>query len=207
MILKKTKLITAVFSLFVSIHFAQSQVGISATNITPAPSAMLEVASPNKGILIPRMTTTARNSITSPATGLIVYDTDVKELFIYNTSWQQATIANGQVAAVNYLTPVFEVPWENYLSYIDTPTVIYSPAKFYKDALGVVHLQGLIKNGTAPSAIFTLPEGYRPLESRLFTTTASGEFGEIAIFPSGQVLFARGLGGYVSLEGISFRVE
>ena len=184
-----------------------AQVGIGNTSFVPAPSAMLEVAAPNKGILIPRMATTARNGISTPALGLMVYDTDLKELFIFNNTWQQATIANGQVATVNYLTPIFEIPWENYLSYIDTPTVIYSPAKFYKDDLGVVHLQGLIKNGTAPSAIFTLPDGYRPLESRLFTTTAAGEFGEIAIFPSGQVLFAKGLGGYVSLEGISFRVD
>jgi hypothetical protein len=204
---KFTSIIYASILFITIINKAKAQVGISNQNLTPAVSAMLDVNATNKGILIPRMTTEARNAIIAPATGLLVYDTDLKELFIYNTSWQQATITQTKTAPVDYQTPVFEVPWENYISYIDTPTVIYSPARFYKDALGVVHLSGLIKNGSAGTAIFTLPEGYRPLESKLFIVAATGAYGEIAIFPSGQVLFAVGLAGYVSLEGISFRVD
>jgi hypothetical protein len=39
-------------------------------------SSMLDVYSISKGFLIPRLTTTQRTGIASPATGLIVFDTD-----------------------------------------------------------------------------------------------------------------------------------
>lgn len=57
---------------------------------TPNNSAMLDVSSSNKGLLIPRMTTNNRlNAIPSPAAGLLVYDTDTKSFWFYDgTSWQ-----------------------------------------------------------------------------------------------------------------------
>ncbi len=51
-------------------------------------SALLEMKATTKGFLPPRMTTTQRNAIASPATGLIVYDTTLLSEFQYNgTSW------------------------------------------------------------------------------------------------------------------------
>jgi hypothetical protein len=51
-------------------------------------SARLEVASTTQGFLPPRMTTTQKNAISSPASGLMVYDTDTNKLCCYNgTSW------------------------------------------------------------------------------------------------------------------------
>lgn len=49
---------------------ANAQTGIGTT--TPDSSAKLEVASNNKGILIPRMTSAERGLISSPANGLLV---------------------------------------------------------------------------------------------------------------------------------------
>lgn len=46
---------------------------------TPDASASLELKSTTKGILIPRMTTTQRNAITSPATGLQIYNLTTKQ--------------------------------------------------------------------------------------------------------------------------------
>ncbi|MCC3157149.1 hypothetical protein LJ737_07855 [Hymenobacter sp. 15J16-1T3B] len=43
---------------------------------TPHASAALEVQSDNKGLLIPRMTASQRTGISSPAAGLLVYQTD-----------------------------------------------------------------------------------------------------------------------------------
>jgi hypothetical protein len=37
----------------------------------------------------------------------------------------------------------------------------FQQAGFYKDAFGVVHLEGFVKKGSGP-VIFTLPPGYRP---------------------------------------------
>ncbi len=43
---------------------------------TPNPSAILDISSTNKGILLPRMSTTQRNAIVSPAVGLTILNTD-----------------------------------------------------------------------------------------------------------------------------------
>jgi len=55
---------------------------------TDVASSRLTVNSTTQGMLPPRMTTAQKNAIASPATGLIVYDTDLKSLYQYNgTSW------------------------------------------------------------------------------------------------------------------------
>jgi hypothetical protein len=55
---------------------------------TVATSAMLQVNSTTKGFLPPRMTTTQRNAIASPAAGLIVYDTTLNLPHFFNgTIW------------------------------------------------------------------------------------------------------------------------
>ncbi len=62
-------------------------------------SAMLDVKSTSKGVLIPRMTTAQRIAIVSPATGLQVYDSDLNLLYYYNGStW--SSVATGS----NYWT-------------------------------------------------------------------------------------------------------
>lgn len=48
--------------------------------------AMLEVNSTGKGVLIPRMTTTQRNAISSPPQGLLVYDTTIDTTCQRNSS-------------------------------------------------------------------------------------------------------------------------
>lgn len=67
---------------FVAPSFSQVGIGIE----TPASSAILDVTSTEKGFLPPRMSTVQRTAISSPATGLIVYDTDEKALFHYDSN-------------------------------------------------------------------------------------------------------------------------
>jgi len=74
-----------VIGLFFSMHlFAQTGIGTS----TPNASAKLEVASTDKGLLIPRMTKAQREAITlsGAANGLLVYQTDDLAGFYVNTS-------------------------------------------------------------------------------------------------------------------------
>ncbi|WP_345080372.1 hypothetical protein [Nemorincola caseinilytica] len=69
---------------------AQAQgMALNTTGSTADNSAMLDVASTTKGILIPRMTQAQRTAITTPAEGLMVYQTDVTKGFYYynGTAW------------------------------------------------------------------------------------------------------------------------
>jgi uncharacterized protein (TIGR02145 family) len=70
--------------LAITISSLAQNVGIGTT--TPAASAQLDVSSTTKGFLPPRMTTTERNAIASPATGLIIYNTTTNSLEIRNSS-------------------------------------------------------------------------------------------------------------------------
>jgi hypothetical protein len=72
---------------FFSTAFSQN-VGINADGSPANNSAMLDVQSTSKGMLVPRMTTAQRTTIASPATGLLVYDTDTNSFWFYNgTAW------------------------------------------------------------------------------------------------------------------------
>lgn len=62
-----------------------AQVGINSDDSTPDASAMLDVKSTNKGVLIPRMTSDQRTLISNAAIGLLVFDTDT-ESFWFNDS-------------------------------------------------------------------------------------------------------------------------
>ena len=64
-------------------------VGMGTTS--PDASAILDIASTTKGVVFPRMTSAQRTAISSPTTGLIVYQTDSTEgLYIYkSTGWVQ----------------------------------------------------------------------------------------------------------------------
>lgn len=64
-----------------------AQVGIGTTS--PDASSMLDIQSTAKGMLIPRMDTTQRTGITSPATGLLVFDTDTQSFWFYAGSWTE----------------------------------------------------------------------------------------------------------------------
>jgi len=56
----------------------------------PAASSILELSSNSRGLLIPRMSTTDRNAIASPATGLLVYDNSLNSFYYHNGStWTQ----------------------------------------------------------------------------------------------------------------------
>lgn len=76
-----------------------SQVSVSTDGSLPHASAMLDVKSTTKGLLIPRMSTTERLSVSSPAEGLIVFDTDLGSLAYYTSgTWKLTPGTPGGVA-------------------------------------------------------------------------------------------------------------
>ena len=86
----KTKLtITLVFFISFSIY---SQVGIGTD--TPNSSAILEISSLNKGLLIPRMTEAQRKAISNPPVGLLVYQTNGQAFYYKDHFWWKILASN-----------------------------------------------------------------------------------------------------------------
>ena len=68
-----------------SISATYGQVGVN--NPNPAVSSILDLTSFDKGFLMPRMTTQRRQTISSPAEALIVYDTDDAMFYFYDSTY------------------------------------------------------------------------------------------------------------------------
>jgi len=80
--MKSKVLLSIAFSMSVIGAIAQKDnVGIGTTK--PDQSAALEISSSNKGLLTPRMSLQQRNAIQNPATGLMVYQTDLLSGFYF----------------------------------------------------------------------------------------------------------------------------
>ena len=62
------------------------------STFTDIPSAKVAINSTTQGFLVPRMTTTQKNAISSPSEGLIVYDLTLHKLTVYTGSvWESIT--------------------------------------------------------------------------------------------------------------------
>jgi hypothetical protein len=80
--------VSLLITFFTSTFFGQ--VSINTSGLPPDNSAMLDVASINRGFLFPRLSTSGRNSIPSPAKGLLIYNTSSKLFNYFNGSiWCQ----------------------------------------------------------------------------------------------------------------------
>ena len=111
-----TRLLLLLILPTVSVPGFSQNIGIGTA--TPHPSAALEIKSSSMGLLIPGMTQAQRNAISSPATGLLIFQTDAIAGFYYNSgtpttpnwtvpgaggsSWQM-TGNSGTNPAVNFI--------------------------------------------------------------------------------------------------------
>ena len=95
--------------------YAQN-VAINNDGTPPSASALLDIKSTTKGLLMPRMTSAQRSAIASPATGLMVFQTDGTSGFYYfnGSGWLQiggstslsgwATTGNGSTdSSLNFI--------------------------------------------------------------------------------------------------------
>ncbi len=80
--MKKFKLLFVAIAMIAG-YSLTAQVSINTDGTDADASAMLDVKSTDKGLLTPRMTEAQRDAISSPATGLMIYQTDGTAGFYY----------------------------------------------------------------------------------------------------------------------------
>ncbi|HET7119215.1 MAG TPA: tail fiber domain-containing protein [Hanamia sp.] len=80
----KKKIILTIIGFVIFYATGLAQVAINQDGSLPDTSAMLDIKSTAKGVLIPRMTTAQRTAIASPAKGLLVYDSTTTSFWFYN---------------------------------------------------------------------------------------------------------------------------
>jgi hypothetical protein len=90
----KALIISVVFLACCNTHALAQSAGFNYTGAKPHASALLDIsdsAGTHKGLLIPRMKKSGRDSIISPAAGLLIYQTDNTPGFYYNSSTNPAS--------------------------------------------------------------------------------------------------------------------
>jgi hypothetical protein len=97
--------------------------------------------------------------------------------------------------------PVFQNSWVNY------DTAAYQVARYWRDPVGIVHIEGLVKDGTIATTIFALPAGYRPAKALIFAVDTNSGHGRLDVTAAGLVIATSGGNTYYSLAGISFKQE
>jgi hypothetical protein len=95
------KWLVTLIAVAISTSFAYSQVAINNDNSAPSASAMLDVKATGLGFLAPRMTFAQRPA--SPATGLLIYQTDSDPGYYYydGAAWQKVGRASSDFWIAN----------------------------------------------------------------------------------------------------------
>ncbi len=93
--------------------------------------------------------------------------------------------------------------WTNYFK-----SMGYARVRYYKDVVGVVHLEGVMFGGGGNNYAFKLPKGFRPQLNHAFIVAAgTGNLSDdVDVYANGYV-FINGPNDPCSLDGISFRTR
>ena len=112
-----------------------AQVGLNTTGSLPDSSALLDIQSVSKGLLIPRVTTLQRNDIVKPAKGLLVYNLDCD-----NINFNSGTPAAPNWVAVNSAN-----------SLPASVTITASPAGAICQGTNVTYSAAITNGGSSPT--------------------------------------------------------
>ena len=102
--MKNIKLLFILIALLQS-YGISAQVSINTDGTTPDASAILDLKSTEKGMLIPRMSQTEIVNISNPANGLMVFNTTNNRLYLYDSSaneWKEIAIGTGTLTPVSW---------------------------------------------------------------------------------------------------------
>lgn len=173
---------------------ATGSVGIG--TVSPHASAALEISSSTQGILVPRMTQAERDNIATPATGLLIFQTNNVPGFYYYTgiAWSpiNSDAANKQLSNLSSSTAINTILQPGVDNALDLGSVAFSWKSLYLDSalyLGgnrfVAYSEGNGEGNTALGAsalinnnngIYNTASGYQSLFSNTngIKNTATG---------------------------------
>jgi hypothetical protein len=129
--MKKNLLALLLFLIFSNFSFSQNNsVGIG--TLTPDKSAILEIYSSNKGLLIPRLTSTDVAALNNPVNGLLVYNKTVNCFWYYQSNaWK--SLCDKRFDSI-------------FATYANIKTLVSSHASFDTLQVGGVDIHNLITN-------------------------------------------------------------
>lgn len=136
-------------------------------------------------------------NVTLPGNLTVDGDIDVTDLTVADVTLS-GTISggtfDGDITEESWTAPTLVNSWVDYGSGFQT-------TRYRKDSNGIVHIQGLVKDGTA-ATVFTLPSGYRPAAALVFTTWGGATPYRLNIASTGVVSFPSGYGAtpYMSVS-------
>jgi len=110
------RLTITLFLLFETLSYLTiGQVSVNNTGAVPDLSSVLDVQHSSKGMLIPRMTKSSRDLIVTPATSLMIYQTDIDPGYYYNSGTPGIPVWKSLVSSTNntltYKTPISTLPF------------------------------------------------------------------------------------------------
>lgn len=146
--------------LLLSYENSIAQVSINSDNSDPHASAMFDVKSTVKGVLVPRMTQAERNAIANPAEGLLIYQKDGNTGFYYNKSGEWTPIS-GEDSHITFISKVNDTVKVEKGTIFNADTILTVNISAYKDIISEgninsnadVNAKGTIKVGNAASVI------------------------------------------------------
>ena len=93
--------ITCLFAIVLSSLMVRAQVGIGTT--TPSANSALDVTSPNKGLMLPRLTDTS--TVSNPSAGLMIYDMNSAAPSFHNgVKWNSVASSSSQMMMNDSIT-------------------------------------------------------------------------------------------------------
>jgi len=203
-----------------SYSFSQN-IAINSSGALPDTSAMLDVSSTVKGLLVPRVTTTQQNAIPLPAKGLIVYNTSTNTVNVNvgssaSPSWSAVSFGSGGSSGGWSLSGNSSTGSSNYIGTSDGQPLIFKVNGTTAGYLGLSGSSFATSFGVSSSAGFkstaiggsasassnneatavgygTNAAGYRSVAIGTGASTSSSKNETIAIGPGASAASYRGI--------------
>jgi hypothetical protein len=188
----KKSLLISLFVLFLLVcssgYVAAQSVAINNDGSVANASAILDIKSVNKGLLIPRMSSAQRTAISSPAEGLKVFDTDTRSFWYYNgTGWLQLATGSPTNFWSQNGTSIFNTNPGNIGIGTNNPLSVLA-LQTPLNTVGFTHTGGSIGNQIVVSeAIGGVSASFGTGTNHPFRIM-SNEIGRLHVYPTGEVV-------------------